>query len=418
MSLEAIRFNRINPKKISVEVLDQLLLPYVTKYLPIYNISDGYAVIKSMQVRGAPAIAIVGALSVLLETQHLLNTQDKLETSIYGSDLQNWGAIKFKLFTRLDFLLSSRPTAVNLSNALKDIRLIALDPKITSLESFNQFLFTFVCKLVDDDLSNNIKMGNNGAKFLLDSLKAENFNEDFAVLTICNTGSLATSGYGTALGVIRSLWNDSQSKVGLLPSEQALSDSKAKLTHVYPLETRPYNQGSRLTAYELIHDKIPTTLITDSSIAYRIKTSKIPIKAAFVGADRIVRNGDTANKIGTFQLAIICKQFGIKFFVVAPKTTIDNVTETGDGIIVEERKPNEMKLVTGTSMHPETEEVLIDEKSGSIMTHKVGIAPPDVDVWNPSFDVTPYNFITGIVTEEGVFTRNPKTDKFELDELF
>lgn len=415
MSLEAIKFGRSNPDKVSIKVLDQLLLPYVTKYIPIYTIDDGYTVIKTMQVRGAPAIAIVGSLSILAEVQ--LVQSESFVKSQWFYNLSSWADVSARFSERIDFLLSSRPTAVNLFNSIKDIRMVL--SKAENLKDFDRKLFKYVSKLISDDLSNNVRMGDNGAKNLLNALKEENFNEDFAVLTICNTGSLATSGYGTALGVIRSLWKDSQSKTidKIAFKKLKLSDAKAKMTHVFPLETRPYNQGSRLTAFELVHDEIPSTLITDSSIAYRIKTSEIPIKAAFVGADRIVRNGDTANKIGTYQLAIICKQFGIKFFVVAPKTTIDSVTENGDGIIVEQRNPNEFRIVNGTSIDPKTESPILDTITSEPQAGKVGIAPPNIQVWNPSFDVTPHEFIDGIVTEEGVFTKSANGE-FNLEKLF
>ncbi|EJS41270.1 YPR118W [Saccharomyces arboricola H-6] len=411
MSLEAICFDRSNSERISVKVLNQLLLPYTTKYIPIHTIDDGYSVIKNMQVRGAPAIAIVGSLSVLAEIQLLEYNSSSSVTKLYN--LENWEFTKRALNDKLDFLLSSRPTAVNLSNSLVEIKKILKSS--TELQHFDRDMYSYVCQLIDEDLANNMKMGDNGAKYLTDMLKNDGFEEEFAVLTICNTGSLATSGYGTALGVIRSLWKDSLAKARKTSSGL---DSKRypKMNHVFPLETRPYNQGSRLTAYELVYEKIPSTLITDSSIAYKIRTSPIPIKAAFVGADRIVRNGDTANKIGTLQLAVICKQFKIKFFVVAPKTTIDNVTETGDDIIVEERKPEEFKLVTGTVVDPEDGSLVLNG-SGEPISGKVGIAPPGIDVWNPAFDVTPHEFIDGIVTEEGVFTKNSHGE-FELQSLF
>ncbi|SMN18172.1 similar to Saccharomyces cerevisiae YPR118W MRI1 5'-methylthioribose-1-phosphate isomerase [Maudiozyma saulgeensis] len=406
MSLEAIKFNKTDKDNLSVEILDQLLLPYVTKYIPIYNIDDGFSTIKNMQVRGAPAIAMVGALSVLLEIQ-LLNSNENIASQWY-EDLSNWERTKIQLKERLEYLLSSRPTAVNLGNALNDISKILENSKDITTLKYDVYQYT--CQLLENDLKDNITMGNNGANTLLALLEKEDFHSNFGVLTICNTGSLATAGYGTALGVIRSLWEDSRKKIA-----EGKNDC-AKMTHVFPLETRPYNQGSRLTAYELVHDKIPATLITDSSIAYKIATSPLPIKAAFVGADRIVRNGDTANKIGTFQLAVICKQFGIKFFVVAPKTTIDNKTPSGDGIIVEERNAEEFKLVSGTLVDANTFEPLLDQNNKPISA-KVGIAPPEVKVWNPSFDVTPHEFIDGIVTEVGVFTKNEKGN-FTLEELF
>ncbi|KAL3233833.1 Methylthioribose-1-phosphate isomerase [Nakaseomyces bracarensis] len=413
MSLEAIKFDRADPHNVSVSVLDQLLLPYTTKYIQINTIDDGFSVIKTMQVRGAPAIAIVGSLSVLMETQ-LLGMESFTKTQ-YFYDLSGFEEIRARLSERLDFLLSSRPTAVNLSNSLTEIKNIL--NKSTNLQGFNKNLCDYVCKLIDEDFANNVRMGDNGANFLLQSLKGEGFNDDFAVLTICNTGSLATSGYGTALGVIRSLWKESQKNSSINNTEKkAKLNNIPKMVRVFPLETRPYNQGSRLTAYELVHDSIPATLIPDSSIAYRIKTSPIPIKAAFVGADRIVRNGDTANKIGTLQLAIICKQFGIKFFVVAPKTTIDNVTTHGDDIVVEERNPNEFKIVTGTAMDMDTNEPKLTKK-GEPYSAKVGIAPSEIDVWNPAFDITPHELIDGIITEEGVYTKTTE-GAFDLASLF
>ncbi|AET39475.1 S-methyl-5-thioribose-1-phosphate isomerase MRI1 Ecym_4427 [Eremothecium cymbalariae DBVPG len=421
MSLEAIKFDRADKNVVSVKVLDQLLLPYITKYVAIYTIDDGFAVIKSMQVRGAPAIAIVGVLSVLMECQLLKNEAFVRSQCFY--DMSSFSGFTKTLMCRLEFLLSSRPTAVNLSNSIMDMRRIVDDPNCGSFVEFFDRLYDYACKLIDDDLRNNKIMGDHGARYLLESLaQEEGFEQDFAVLTICNTGSLATSGYGTALGVIRSLWQDSQYKVSSggkeAKKQKTSANSGAKLVHVYPLETRPYNQGSRLTAYELKHDGIPSTLITDSSIAYRISTCEVPIKAAFVGADRIVRNGDTANKIGTFQLALVCKHFGIKFFVVAPKSTVDNVTETGADIFIEERNPDEFRIVTGTALDPTSAAPTpVLNSSGEPTIGKVGITPPDMDVWNPSFDVTPHKYIDGIITEQGVFTKD-KNGNFDLTELF
>lgn len=188
------------------------------------------------------------------------------------------------------------------------------------------------------------------------------------------------------------------------------------MVRVFPLETRPYNQGSRLTAYELLHDEIPSTLITDSSISYLVSTSKIPIKAAFVGADRIVKNGDTANKIGTYQLSIVCRHFGIKFYVVAPTTTFDSNTETGDKIVVEERPPNEFRFVQGTLIDGTDPTPVLNESKTPVKA-KVGITPLDMPVWNPSFDITPYTHIDGIITEKGVFAKD-ENGNFHLETAF
>ncbi|SCV03083.1 LAMI_0H05336g1_1 [Lachancea mirantina] len=420
MSLEAIQFDRSNWREVSVKVLDQLLLPYVTSYVPVNTIGDGYGVIQKMQVRGAPAIAIVGALSVLMEVQLLRNDVFLKTQTFYDS--VGLETLRLNLYARLEFLRGSRPTAVNLSNALAHIRVIVKDA--SSMDGLHRALFEFVCALVDEDLANNKKMGDNGARYLLQELAVEGFTGDFGVLTICNTGSLATSGYGTALGVIRSLWNDATAKMAQR-SRGGVKRAKnndnggaaaAKLAQVFPLETRPYNQGSRLTAYELVHDQIPATLIPDSSIAYRIATSEIPIKAAFVGADRIVRNGDTANKIGTYQLALLCRHFGIRFYVVAPRTTVDTVARTGAEIVVEERKPEEFQQVAGTLIDTLTGTPVLQD-SGKPVSARVGVAPPQVSVWNPAFDVTPHEYIDGIITEAGVFTKDAE-GKFDLASLF
>ncbi|AGO10088.1 AaceriAAR098Wp [[Ashbya] aceris (nom. inval.)] len=402
MSLQAIQFDRRDKSHISVRVLDQLLLPYVSRYIPIHTVDDGFAVIRSMQVRGAPAIAIVAVLSVLAECQLLGNEAFVAVQAFY--DLSSYAAFGRTMRMRLAHLLASRPTAVNLAHALRDVERL-LDGA-ASLSEFRERMYDYACELLDTDVANNVRMGDNGARFLLDALIADGFDGDFAVLTICNTGSLATAGYGTALGAIRSLWQHAQAGL-TVPKKQKASASAPRMTHVFPLETRPYNQGSRLTAYELLHDAIPATLITDSSVAYRIQTSSVPIKAAFVGADRIARNGDTANKIGTLQLALLCRHFGIQFFVVAPRSTVDGATAAGSDILVEERRPDEFRIVTGA----------VAGATGDPAMASVAIAPPDMPVWNPAFDVTPHAYIDAIVTESGVFTKDA-AGNFNLDELF
>lgn len=190
--------------------------------------------------------------------------------------------------------------------------------------------------------------------------------------------SLATAGYGTALGVIRSV------------------HAKGALKRAYCSETRPYNQGSRLTAYELVHDKIPATLITDSMAAalLRLKGPIDNIAAIVVGADRVAANGDTANKIGTYSLAILAKQHGIKFLVAAPRTTIDLDTKSGEDITIEERPGKEMTMIKGPTISGESLDLEHVET--------VSIAATGIDVWNPAFDVTPAELIDGVVTEKGV----------------
>lgn len=201
--------------------------------------------------------------------------------------------------------------------------------------------------------------------------------------------SLATAGYGTALGVIRSL------------------HANGDLKRAFCTETRPYNQGSRLTAFELVHDKIPATLITDSmaSALLRLKGASERIGAIVVGADRVAANGDTANKIGTYQLAITAKHHGVKFLVAAPRTTVDLQTKSGADIVIEERAGKEMTMIKG----PKFDGVDLDLNQSEV----VSIAANGIDVWNPAFDVTPAELIDGVVTEVGVVEKGAD-GKFDL----
>jgi len=207
---------------------------------------------------------------------------------------------------------------------------------------------------------------------------------ELKVLTHCNTGSLATAGYGTALGVIRAL------------------HSSGTLTRAYCTETRPYNQGSRLTAYELVHDGIPATLVTDSMAASLLAKEGGDLAAIIVGADRVAANGDTANKIGTYSLAILARHHGVKFLVAAPRTTIDLSTKSGKDIIIEERSASEVTFVKGPQVG-QGGQIVVDEAPVAIATAAQGI-----EVWNPAFDVTPAELIDGIVTEVGVIEKGPE----------
>lgn len=379
--LNAIKFDKSD---VTLSILDQLLLPYQTKYLPIATIKDAYNVIKAMQVRGAPAIAIVGAFSIAVDTFHYLAN---------GGSNKTLGQLR----EEIDYLVSSRPTAVNLSNACNEIKaLLKEDDNYLVGPKHTDDLLNYATTLYEEDLSNNIKIGENGLRYIVDSLKEEGFKGGFSIMTICNTGSLATSGHGTALGIIRSTFEN-------LCKDKSSQDFW--LEHVYPCETRPYNQGAKLTTYELDYEKIPFTLICDNMASSLIssvnrgnsvKEVSAPIKFIIVGADRVVKNGDTANKIGTFQLSTIAKYFNtfekfdkIKFLVAAPKTTIDYETESGDAIKIEERPSNELTTLKGP--------VINNDTIGDKLT--VGIATPGIQVWNPAFDVTPHELIDGIVTE-------------------
>lgn len=381
-TLEAIKFDR---KNVTLQILDQLLIPYSTEYLNIEGINDAYDAIKSMQVRGAPAIAIVGSFAIVVEVK-------KRQVSSIN-----------ELATKIDYLESSRPTAVNLSNACNEIRTLLKTSK--SLDEVYERVFDFAVALYDDDLSNNHKIGLNGVDYLVESLRAQNFEGPFSIITYCNTGSLATSGHGTALGIVRSAY-------------KALSKENSKekfwLEQVYPCETRPYNQGAKLTTFELKYEKIPFTLICDNMVTSlisrthnkkQVKDIVAPVKFAIVGADRIVQNGDTANKIGTFQLGAIFDSFNrrntdpknsLKMVVAAPRTTIDLKTTTGDDIIIEERPANELTTLKGP--------ILQNDVAGEKQI--VGVATPGIQVWNPAFDVTPHELIDSIVTEEKVYTKD------------
>lgn len=224
-------------------------------------------------------------------------------------------------------------------------------------------------KALEIDIQTNKRIGDFGAEHIVQSASKKGRSK-VNVLTHCNTGSLATAGYGTALGVIRSLHN------------------RGQLERAYCTETRPYNQGARLTAWELFTDAIPSTLLCDNMVA-SLMTSR-QIDAVVVGADRVVANGDTANKIGTFQIAILCQHFGVPFYVASPYSTLDLTKKDGSLIPIEERPENEMRFVGN-----------------------VQIAPAEMPCYNPSFDVTPASLITGgIITEEGVVPPSELLSRF------
>ncbi|XAR51074.1 S-methyl-5-thioribose-1-phosphate isomerase [Bertholletia excelsa] len=346
-SLQSIRY-----KRGSLQLLDQRKLPLETTYLDIQDSADGWHAIRDMVVRGAPAIAVAGALSLAVE---LFN----LETFVGTSD----DAAAF-VSKKLEYLVSSRPTAVNLSDAATKLNEVISKAAATSLDAIPVFqaFIEAAEHMLKDDVATNKAIGSFGATFLQEQLGD---SKKLSILTHCNTGSLATAGYGTALGVIRSLHAD-----GIL--ERA-----------YCTETRPYNQGSRLTAYELVHDNIPATLITDSAAAALMKAGHV--NAVIVGADRVAANGDTANKIGTYSHAVCAAHHAIPFYIAAPLTSIDLSLPSGEEIVIEERSPKELLYARGG----------LGEQ----------VAASGICVWNPAFDVTPAHLISGIITETGVITR-------------
>jgi len=329
----------------SLKVLDQRILPekiHYDEYIDAYAVAQS---ISSMRVRGAPAIGIAAAYGVALSVnQH------------FSESKNDW---KTKVKDDIKLLAKSRPTAVNLFWALEKMQNL-LDGQTSNPV---EVLTEAAIRIHQEDIQANLTMGELGADLLKDAT---------AVMTHCNAGALATGGYGTALGVIRSA-------------------HKRGLKKVYAGETRPWLQGARLTAWELAQDGIPVTLIADSSAAWLMKSGAIDW--IIVGADRIAANGDVANKIGTYSLAVLAQQHGVKVMVVAPTSTIDFAMETGEGIAIEQRQASEL-----------------------LADHYIK-QEPLINAWNPVFDVTPAHLITAIVTEKGViFNPADKGVYFEIDE--
>lgn len=317
-----------------LELLDQRRLPQSEVWVSCEELEDVAVAIETMIVRGAPAIATAAAFGLVLAAKDL-----SLDAAAYAAAIERLGA--------------TRPTAVNLFHVLRRFKELGLFDVSSPSQRLSLLLQT-AKEVFDEDLQTCLRIGASG----LDYARAEKIERPLRVLTHCNTGSLATSGYGTALGVIRSL------------------HSAGLLEKVYVDETRPYLQGSRLTAFELTKDQIPFELITDSMAAFLMQQSKIDW--AVVGADRIVANGDTANKIGTYSVAVNAQYHKIPFFVAAPLATFDLSRSSGEDIPIELR-------------------------SGDEVTHFQGqaIAPAGTKAYNPSFDVTPSSLIAGFFTEIG-----------------
>ncbi|KAJ2813540.1 S-methyl-5-thioribose-1-phosphate isomerase [Coemansia furcata] len=368
--LQAIRWAR--PR---LDILDQLLLPHASTYIDICSSADGHRAIATMQTRGAPAIAIVAALSLAAEL--LGSSREKV------SQLNTEAASAF-IEERLDFLATSRPTAVNLFDAIRKLKAVVRNAATNNDDVVGAYVSAAEAMLAAD-VADNQAIGRLGAEFI----RQRATGNELKVLTHCNTGALATAGHGTALGIIRSLHN-----------------SEKSLDHVYFSETRPYNQGARLTAYELLVEEIPATLVCDSAVSALLRSDP-SIRAIVVGADRVARNGDTANKIGTYQLAITAKFHGRDFIVAAPTTSIDLDLASGAGIVIEERSQDEVLTTEGYDI----ESVL---SGGELKRAAVRVAPVGVNAWNPSFDVTPADLITAVVTEKGVFVKAEGTKEFDL----
>lgn len=320
-----------------VRLIDQTKLPHKFETVDIESSQEMGMAIKDMLVRGAPAIGVAGAFGIALGAKELSEITDKNK---FIQELEKIG----------DYLKSTRPTAVNLSWAVdRQINFIK-NSKLESVGLMTNTLINNAIKIHDEDIEINKNIGQNGAAIV---------PKGASILTHCNAGALATAGYGTALGVIRAAYEKD-------PTIQVFAD-----------ETRPRQQGSRLTAWELVTDNIPVTLITDGMCGYFM--SKGMIDLVIVGADRIAANGDTANKIGTYTVAIAAKEHNIPFYIAAPLSTIDLSILSGNQIPVEERNKEEITHINGER-----------------------ICPEGVNIINPSFDITPAKYITGIITEVGI----------------
>jgi len=319
-----------------VVMIDQTRLPSEELYVTCRNYREVADAIRTMIVRGAPAIGVTAAMGVALGTlQSSAKTQPELE--------REFDAI-------CNVLAGTRPTAVNLFWAIRRMREKFQQLRSQPVEQIKAELVAEAQRVLVEDIAANEAMGKHGAVLLPSS---------GGVLTHCNAGALATAGYGTALGVIRA------------------AVESGKQLQVFADETRPFLQGSRLTAWELMKDGIPTTLIADNMAGAMMRLGKID--AVIVGADRIAANGDVANKIGTYTVAVLAKEHGIPFYVAAPISTVDLNTADGSKIPIEQRASTEVTHLAGKQ-----------------------IAPDAVRVENPAFDVTPNKYVTAIITERGV----------------
>lgn len=319
-----------------VRLLNQTVLPQVVEYIDCTEYQRVAEAIKRLEVRGAPAIGVAAAFGMVLGARQSVAAENfwQAVTNIGGE------------------LKATRPTAVNLFWAIDRMLavLTACQKEKQTIETTIQRLEAEAIHILEDDLAMNYQMAKHGATL---------FIEPTAILTHCNAGALATGGYGTALGVVRE------------------AHAAGHVTEVFADETRPLLQGARLTAWELMQDNIPVTLITDNMAGWVMQQGKV--QAVIVGADRITCNGDVANKIGTYSVAVLAKRHNIPFYVAAPVSTFDFTMQTGADIPIEERHSGEITQVGG-----------------------VQTAPAGVKVFNPAFDVTPNELVSAIITEHGV----------------
>ncbi len=326
------------------KMLDQTIIPYEYKYVDITSGEEMFNAIRNMIVRGAPAIGIAGAEGIVLYAQEGKNKYSNIE------DYKQW------LIEKTDYMATSRPTAVNLMWACEEQKKI-IKNSTSNIDGLIKELTEKAIEIEKDDIERCKKIGDYGAEVV---------PKGATILTHCNAGALATGGYGTALGVVRSAY------------------AKDNTIQVFADETRPRQQGARLTTFELAMDGIPVTLITDGMCSYFMKKGMIDM--VVVGADRIAANGDTANKIGTYTVAIAAKYHNIPFYVAAPLSTIDISIASGNEIPIEERSHDEVTHINGKR-----------------------ICAEGINIINPGFDVTPNELIAGIITEKGILRPDYKT---------
>lgn len=333
MSIKTIEWSNGNAK-----LINQTKLPGKLEYVVCSDAKRMWHAIKRLEVRGAPAIGVAAAFGVLLGIK-----------TFKGRDRRKFDEHFEKT---CQYLSTSRPTAVNLFNMLDEMRSVVRNHPDESVEHIKKSLHKRAMEIFEEDRQVCRQMGMHGARLIKSGMR---------LLTVCNAGALATVDYGTALGVMYA------------------AKESGKTFDVYACETRPLLQGARLTAWELTREKIPTTLICDNMAATLMKQKKVDI--IFAGADRIAANGDSANKIGTYMLAVLAKHHNIPFYIVAPRSTFDLNIKSGRQIPIEERKSEEVTCI------------------GGYVT-----APKAAKVYNPAFDVTDASLITGVVTEYGIIS--------------
>ena len=322
----------------NIYLIDQRKLPNRKEWFVCRTVQDVIAAIREMAIRGAPAIGVAAGMGLALGAQSI--------------DTENYGIFRKRFLEMGEQMKSARPTAVNLKWAVERMIKIVEGMHDGQVEEIKQTIRNESQMILERDIEINHKIGQRGLALIPDTA---------TILTHCNAGALATGGYGTALGVIRAAYE------------------AGKDIHVFVDETRPLLQGMRLTAFELREDNIPATVIVDSAAGYLMRKKRIDL--VITGADRIASNGDMANKIGSYQLAVLAKENKIPFYVAAPLSSFDLDLENGDLIPIEEREPEEVLSFAG---------------------HLVG--PEGVNAYNPAFDITPAQYISALITEKGVLT--------------